>query len=350
MKLRYSMVLLLTMGFVNILLAEQLPKQSQKQALYRLQGRKKASDKKKKKAYQQSDLIVPHIDLNQACTNKMLYACISGYKTPQIKKIPLTSLYQPEQKELRFVFIVTSYNNAAWYKKNLTSIFSQKYTNYHVIYVDDASTDGTPDLVEKFVKEQGMEKHVTLIRNQSQRRMAYNRYIAVHLSADTDICMALDGDDWMPHDKVLSLYNKIYRDKNVWLTYGHFQIFPENKKFANYRGEAVSSHVLATNTIRKSPWVTSHFKTFYAWLFKAIEEESFKINGKFVEAATDFAMMFPMVEMASFYTKFVSEVTYIYNRELGHLSAKGRLKQSEIFKTSHHLAQQVPYTPIYIGT
>ena len=40
---------------------------------------------------------------------------------------------------------VPSFNNAQnrLYLRNLDSIFQQEYQNYHVVYVNDASTDGT---------------------------------------------------------------------------------------------------------------------------------------------------------------------------------------------------------------
>ena len=52
-------------------------------------------------------------------------------------------------QEKKLVIIVTSYNNADWYDKNLGTMFSQKnydgtpYENYRIIYVDDCSLDGT---------------------------------------------------------------------------------------------------------------------------------------------------------------------------------------------------------------
>ena len=39
-----------------------------------------------------------------------------------------------------FVIVVPSYNNSSWVEKNLRSIFEQKYDNYRVVYINDAST------------------------------------------------------------------------------------------------------------------------------------------------------------------------------------------------------------------
>ena len=57
--------------------------------------------------------------------------------------------------------VIPSYNNAQWYKLTLDSIFSQKYENFRVVYIDDASPDGTGDLVEQYIHEHGLEHKCT---------------------------------------------------------------------------------------------------------------------------------------------------------------------------------------------
>ena len=51
----------------------------------------------------------------------------------------------------RFVYIVPSYNNKDWYKRNIDSMIYQKNTNWHMIYIDDCSDDGTFDLVKEYL-------------------------------------------------------------------------------------------------------------------------------------------------------------------------------------------------------
>ena len=85
-----------------------------------------------------------------------------------MKSLPLNhSIYQldrnyflqkniPEdQKELPFCFVIPSYNNAGndRYKKSLNSILMQEYSNYHIVYVDDHSTDGTLDKAKQFLED-----------------------------------------------------------------------------------------------------------------------------------------------------------------------------------------------------
>lgn len=52
--------------------------------------------------------------------------------------------------------MVPSFNNAANNRhiNNMNSILMQEYSNYHIIFIDDASTDSTGIDVTKLMKEQ----------------------------------------------------------------------------------------------------------------------------------------------------------------------------------------------------
>ncbi|MDZ4124183.1 MAG: glycosyltransferase, partial [Hydrogenophaga sp.] len=78
----------------------------------------------------------------------------------KIKDKPLSS----NREEKHIVVVIPSYNNVQWYKRNLLSIFLQKYNNYSIIYTDDCSTDGTAALVEAFIKQHKQEHRTTIIR------------------------------------------------------------------------------------------------------------------------------------------------------------------------------------------
>ncbi len=53
-----------------------------------------------------------------------------------------------------FCIIVPTYNNGKSFRTelNLNSIFSQNYSNYKVVIIDDASTDNTPVILQKYLK------------------------------------------------------------------------------------------------------------------------------------------------------------------------------------------------------
>lgn len=212
--------------------------------------------------------------------------------------------------EKHFVIVIPSYNNKDWYEKNVSSVLSQNYTNFEVIYIDDNSPDGTGDLVEDFIRDFNPPCKVTLIKNEQRVGQLANRYKAVRMCDNTSIIVMVDGDDWLAHDDVLAYLNEVYSDPNVWLTYGQYKRYPTDQIGW---GREIPEKVLANNTYREYGWVSSHLRTFYAWLFKQVKRESLLYQGKFLTMATDMATMIPMIEMAAERTQFIPDVLYVYN-------------------------------------
>lgn len=208
------------------------------------------------------------------------------------------------------VAVVASYNNQKWYKQNLDSIFMQKYDNYHVIYIDDVSPDGTGELVKAYIKEKGKETTVRLICNTKRIGALANQYKAIHMCDDHDIIIIVDGDDWLAHENVFAKINEVYSSGEVWLTYGQFQEYPTNDPgFCCPMPE----NIVNQNAFRKHGHIPSHLRTFYAGLFKRIKLKDLLWQGKFLPMTGDIAAMFPMIEMARDHFRFIPEVLYVYN-------------------------------------
>ncbi len=211
--------------------------------------------------------------------------------------------------EKPMVVIIASYNNIKWVDANLTSVFTQDYSNYRIIYVDDASSDGTADLVERLVTQRGQESRFTLIRNTIRKGGLCNLYNAVCSCSDEEIVVNVDGDDWLASNSVLKTLNEVYSTRNVWLTHG---------TMIEYPGYVIGwSMPISKKIVRKNAFRTyrcpSHLKTFYTWLFKKIDVEDLKHQGEFFPMTWDQAMMFPMMEMAGNRHAFIPEVLYVYN-------------------------------------
>lgn len=210
----------------------------------------------------------------------------------------------------QIVVVVTSYNNALYYQKNLDSIFSQDYDNFSVIYIDDCSPDGTAALVESYIALHGQQARCILIKNSYNESQMANHYKAVHMCPDDAIIVHIDGDDWLAHDHVLSYINDVYSSEDVWLTYGQTVEYPAgNISFARELYPDMISH----NAFRDYPFIFNHLRTFYAWLFKQIKLQDLMYEGTFygMNPAPDAAFMYPMTEMAGTHVKFIDEVLYV---------------------------------------
>lgn len=207
------------------------------------------------------------------------------------------------------VVIIPSRNNVTVCKKNLESVFAQTYTNYHIIYIDDASDDGTYEEVCNYITECNQWHRVTLIRNGKRHGQMYNHFMATHMCSNDTIIINLDGDDTLSPD-ALEIINRAYQNPNVWMTYGQYREEPYGKLGHCRR---IPTPVLKGNAYRYYDWITSHLRTFYAGLFKQIPIGHFIHEDIFQPSAVDHAMMFAMLELSAGRVKFIDMVIYHYN-------------------------------------
>jgi len=54
-----------------------------------------------------------------------------------------------ENYTAKFCFITSSYNQSQFIDENIASIFLQDYETYRIIYINDASTDNSLDILNK---------------------------------------------------------------------------------------------------------------------------------------------------------------------------------------------------------
>ncbi|MGA9530562.1 MAG: glycosyltransferase family A protein [Candidatus Babeliales bacterium] len=245
--------------------------------------------------------------------------------------------------EKPFVIITASYNNASWCTRNISSTLGQQYENYRVIYIDDASTDRTADIVKRFISEHDLWNKITLQVNSERRGHLYNQYYAIHSCADDEIVVIVDGDDWLAHDQVLAYLNRLYSGGDIWMTYGQFWYWKKERRGIS---RPIPDEVLENGTIRFYPlWILSHLRTFYAGLFKLISLDDLLYQGQFFPMAVDVATMIPMVEMAQYHTAFIDEILLIYN-DANQLSFHVQKKKEQ--ERLHHeiIAKKKRYEPL----
>lgn len=211
-----------------------------------------------------------------------------------------------------FVVVVPSFNNKDWYINNLDSIFSQKYSNFRIIYIDDCSEDGTADLVEEYIVHNGYSEKCTVIRNEQRYGPLYNRFRAIHSCLDDEIIVLVDGDDWLTHDGVLSYLNTIYSTEPVYMTVGNACKSSSGIKIG-YRD--YTQEEWEYMGIRQLGFRGVHPRTFYAWLFKKIKLEDLFEGEYLYSMATDVACLLPMFEMAQGHYKYIKDILYVYNDE-----------------------------------
>ena len=226
--------------------------------------------------------------------------------------------------EKPIVVVVCSYNNHKWTNNTLDSIFSQNYSNFRLIIVDDCSDDGNQQVIQNYIDSHGIDDRVIFVRNSVRRRKLFNLYRVLYECDDDEIVVIVDGDDSLAHSEVFSKLNDIYDDEDVWFTYGQYRNVPASQAILWGHKEMGYCRPVPNNIKRKQAYryysfVYMHLRSFRGWLFKLVKLEDLiaeKIagfEGDFYPASNDVAMYFPMVEMAHNHIKFIPDVLYIRN-------------------------------------
>jgi len=244
------------------------------------------------------------------------------------------SSFSPSQYTLinrPFTIAVVGRNNGATIEKTLTSIFSQNYDNFRLIYIDDASSDGSRDLARDVINQTDKLVNVTFVQNEEELGKLANIFRAVEACENEEIVVVLDGEDWLAHEWVLQRLNAYYAHPDLWLACGSFMDYPTFQKGSN----------LEFRNFRQDPVNTNHLKTFYAKLFKNIRESDLIYSGKFLPACAELAYMTPMLEMAKEHFQIIDEVLLIHNKDATYKESRESQLRSEKF-----IRALDPYPPL----
>lgn len=78
------------------------------------------------------------------------------------------------------------------------SLCHQTSTDFEWMVIDDGSTDGTKDLIKKFYDEKKLVIHYIYKENGG----LYTGYNVAYENIQTELCVCIDSDDYMPNDSV----------------------------------------------------------------------------------------------------------------------------------------------------
>jgi glycosyltransferase involved in cell wall biosynthesis len=183
---------------------------------------------------------------------------------------------------------------------------SQRFKNFTCYITDDMSTDNTVSIIKETIK--GDDRFV-LIENTKKMYQPgnYDQVIRGLNIPDDEVCVEVDGDDWLPNSNVLGFIDDVYKNPDIWMTSGSFKYHDGRPGFAK------KPHNLLD--IRKQTFTLTHLRTWKSWLWKKIEQSDLMdSNGEYWSVAGDLSFMFPMVEMSGEkHFKFIPEILYVYN-------------------------------------
>ena len=122
------------------------------------------------------------------------------------------------------------YNAEKYIKETLQSIMAQTMQDFHLLIVNDCSTDGSVAIIEEFFKENPRQYEIVNLPVNGGLS-AGRRYVEEH--ANTKYIMFVDADD-CPHPTLVEkLYNKISADNDLIAVGCHLEYMDSNGKKIN---------------------------------------------------------------------------------------------------------------------
>ena len=130
-----------------------------------------------------------------------------------------------------------SYNRAHTLPRTYESLLRQTSKDFEWLVVDDGSTDNTRELVDGWINE----AHIPIRYIHKENGGLYTGYNTAYANIDTELCVCVDSDDFMPDDAVeiiVGHWRKYGSEKYAGITGLDFFLngepiggyFPENLK------------------------------------------------------------------------------------------------------------------------
>lgn len=94
--------------------------------------------------------------------------------------------------------VMPVYNCEEFVGEAIESILQQSFTNFECIIVDDASTDGTPEILARYAR---IDQRVIILTNEENKRIAASLNMGIQ-AARAPYIARMDGDDWAYPDRL----------------------------------------------------------------------------------------------------------------------------------------------------
>jgi glycosyltransferase involved in cell wall biosynthesis len=236
----------------------------------------------------------------------------------------------------RVTYLACGRNCAPWLSRCLTSLIRQRDTEWRAVVVDDASTDGSPEMIRELIDS---DPRITLLFSEERRFGLRSRLEAaqVAMASGADVLVALDLDDWLLGRGVNSFLRRLYQDRTLWVTYGSSRRWRPERRVLRLRpkrnpARGYSDEEFEAGGLRRAPWLGRHLRTWRAGLMRRLDPTwLLGDQGEELTSCEDMALMLPMLEMAGpDRARFVRKALYAYNCHGGTIMNSRRGEQLRI--------------------
>lgn len=171
------------------------------------------------------------IEMEKAVTQHL--KDINGYLEPKFADVDMT----PEGFEFEASVVIPCKNRVRTIGDAIQSALNQKVDpkyKYNVIVVDDNSTDGSVDVIKKFV---GNEKLVFIQQDKTWHAIGGNWNVALHHPMCGKFAIQLDSDDTYADENTVQKFIDAFHEQNCAMVVGTYRM-------TNFNGETIPPGII----------------------------------------------------------------------------------------------------------
>jgi len=169
--------------------------------------------------------------------------------------------------------IVPTYNVERYVAEALESVLRQDYGEFEVICIDNASTDGTRKILEKYA---ALDQRIRLLFNEKNEGISYSRNRGIE-AANGAYIVFLDADDRLAEHALERMHKHVMEDKvdilffdaiaeyeneELRKTFGHYKPNRKGKEFPEKTGKALFTSFVKENLYTDVLWRQCFKKDF----------------------------------------------------------------------------------------
>lgn len=183
----------------------------------------------------------------------------------------------------------------------ITSLLSQSYQGWGAIFIDDSSDEPAKDALQRSIGS--LTSRVTYLQRKGRAGLLPNTYLAIRnlIEAPDTIVVLLDLDDALASPDALQMVLDHHRE-GADVTVGSML---RTDKHVRYPVDFVAPRD------KRGGNVWQHLRSFRKSLFDRIPPEDLKLDGAWIDLATDWAFMLPIAEMAK-QPVYINDVIYFH--------------------------------------
>jgi glycosyltransferase involved in cell wall biosynthesis len=178
--------------------------------------------------------------LGKQAREKMLSNFTVDSTAPKI----LTVCRSIVRQKPRVSIIVPNYNHEKYLVKRLDSIFSQSFKDFEVIILDDASSDNSLEVIEKYARY----TDVHIVKNEQNSGSPFRQWLKGIDLAKADLIWVAESDD-MSETQFIDSMLPAFQNPEVKIAYSNSNIIDENN---NIIGDYLTTEYLSS--LSRTKW------------------------------------------------------------------------------------------------